>query len=78
MKFGFIAKHRGIWPVERQCEALGVSRSGFFRRARKSVRPIFAIESQIEPWFALRRLTRGVCHPGHIELASDSRCLQLL
>jgi putative transposase len=30
VKFGFIAKHRGVWPVEVQCEALGVSRSGFY------------------------------------------------
>lgn len=30
MKFGFVAKHRGIWPVDVQCEALGVSRSGFY------------------------------------------------
>ena len=29
MKFGFVAKHRGIWPVRWICEALGVSRSGF-------------------------------------------------
>lgn len=29
MKFGFIAKHRGIWPVAWLCEAMGVSRSGF-------------------------------------------------
>ena len=29
MKFAFIAKHRGIWPVAWLCEALGVSRSGF-------------------------------------------------
>ena len=29
MKFGFIAKHRGIWPVSWICGALGVSRSGF-------------------------------------------------
>src|SRR6478736_4355859 len=28
MKFGFIAKHRGIWPVAWLCEAMGVSRSG--------------------------------------------------
>ena len=27
MKFAFIAKHRGIWPVAWLCEALGVSRS---------------------------------------------------
>ena len=29
MKFGFVAKHRGVWPVGWLCEALGVSRSGF-------------------------------------------------
>lgn len=27
MTFGFVAKHRGAWPVN---EALGVSRSGFY------------------------------------------------
>lgn len=30
MKFGFVAKHRGVWPVNLMCEALGVSRSGFY------------------------------------------------
>ena len=29
MKFAFVAKYRGIWPVAWMCEALGVSRSGF-------------------------------------------------
>ncbi|PZN98055.1 MAG: IS3 family transposase [Alphaproteobacteria bacterium] len=29
VRFGFIAKHRGVWPVAWLCEALGVSRSGF-------------------------------------------------
>nr|WP_145736992.1 IS3 family transposase [Nitrospirillum amazonense] len=29
MRFAFIAKHRGIWPVAWMCEALGVSRGGF-------------------------------------------------
>jgi putative transposase len=29
MKFAFVAKHRGIWPVRWMCEALGVSPSGF-------------------------------------------------
>jgi len=28
--FSFVAKHRGIWPVAFLCEALGVSRSGFY------------------------------------------------
>ena len=30
MKFGFIAKHRGIWPAGWMCGALGVSRGGFY------------------------------------------------
>lgn len=30
MMFAFVAKHRGIWPVALICEALGVSRSGFY------------------------------------------------
>ena len=30
VKFGFIAKHRGVWPAEWLCEALGVSRGGFY------------------------------------------------
>jgi len=30
VKFGFVAKHRGAWPVAMLCEALGVSRSGFY------------------------------------------------
>jgi len=30
MKFGFVARHRGAWPVDVMCEALGVSRSGFY------------------------------------------------
>jgi putative transposase len=35
VKFGFVAKHRGIWPVEGQCEALGISRSGFYAWRRR-------------------------------------------
>jgi putative transposase len=40
--FGFVAKHRGAWPVGMMCEALGVSRSGFYAwlsrpRSRRSV-----------------------------------------
>jgi len=30
VKFGFIAKHRGTWPVDWLCGALGVSRGGFY------------------------------------------------
>lgn len=30
MRFGFIAKHRAVWPVRVLCEVLEVSRSGFY------------------------------------------------
>ena len=30
MKFGFIAKHRGIWPVSWMCAVLGITRGGFY------------------------------------------------
>lgn len=42
MKFGFVAKHRGAWPVNLMCEALGVSQGGFYAwltrpRSRRSL-----------------------------------------
>ncbi|WP_123295867.1 IS3 family transposase [Comamonas sp. BIGb0124] len=42
MRFGFMAKHRGAWPVNVMCEALGVSRGGFYAwlsrpRSRRSL-----------------------------------------
>ena len=40
MKFGFIAKHRGIWPVAWLCAALGVSRSGFHAWLGRSSVPL--------------------------------------
>jgi putative transposase len=33
--FSFIAKHRGVWPAAWMCDALGVSRSGFFAWLRR-------------------------------------------
>jgi putative transposase len=35
VKFGFIAKHRGIWPTRWLCEALDASRSGFYEWAER-------------------------------------------
>ena len=36
MRFAFIAKHRGIWPVAWLCEALELSRSGFHARLART------------------------------------------
>ena len=76
MKFGFIAKHRGIWPVEVLCEALGVSRSGFYAwrsrpvslRARTdalilvTVRSSFALSGRT---YGARRVLGDVQDAGH-------------
>lgn len=77
MKFGFIAKHRGIWPVDVQCEALGVSRSGFYawrgrapsRRAVtdaaivQTLRTAFALSDST---YGVRRLWDDVREAGHV------------
>lgn len=64
MKFGFVATHRGIWPVEGLCEALGVSRSGFYawRRRPQSIRARTdaGIVQTLRASFALSDATYGV------------------
>jgi putative transposase len=64
MKFGFMAKHRKVWPVLVQCEALGVSRSGFdaweSRPQSARARTDAAILQTIRASFALSDSTYGV------------------
>lgn len=64
MKFGFVATHRGIWPVDIACEALGISRSGFYawRRRPRSRRACTdaAILATIRASFAMSDSTYGV------------------
>jgi putative transposase len=64
VKFGFIAKHRKVWPVLVQCEALGVSRSGFdaweSRPQSARARTDAAILQTIRASFALSDSTYGV------------------
>ena len=76
MKFGFVAKHRGTWPVDMACEALGVSRSGFYAwltrspsvRARAdvvigaAVRASFLVSDRT---YGARRVWRDVRAAGH-------------
>jgi predicted DNA-binding transcriptional regulator AlpA len=35
VKYRFIAKHRGVWRTNEMCEALGVSRGGFYEWMRR-------------------------------------------
>lgn len=77
MKFGFVAKHRGIWPVEVQCEALGVSRSGFYawcerplsRRARTDAELLQTIRVSFtasDATYGVRRMLPDVRAAGHV------------
>ena len=75
--FGFVARHRGTWPVTVMCEALGVSRSGFYawrrrgqsRRAQTdaqilvTVRASFALSDRT---YGVRRMLGDVRDAGHI------------
>jgi putative transposase len=76
VKFGFVATHRGIWPITVQCGALGVSRSGFYAwrrrapsaRARtdaqilQTIRASFALSDQT---YGARRMLTEVRAAGH-------------
>ena len=77
MKFGFVAKHRGIWPVEVMCEALGVSRSGFYawgtrpvsERARTDAPILMTIRSSFllsDRTYGARRMLDEVRDAGHV------------
>lgn len=35
MRYGFVAKHRGVWPIEVSCGALDISKSGFYGWLRR-------------------------------------------
>ena len=76
MKFGFVATHRGIWPVDMLCEALGISRSGFYAwrtrplsaRAQTDAAILATIRSsflQSDRTYGVRRLLDDVRDAGH-------------
>jgi putative transposase len=67
VKFGFVAKHRGIWPAEWLCGALGVSRGGFYAwltrpRSRRS-RVDEDVSAKVRASFLARDRTYGA-RPG--------------
>lgn len=78
MKFGFIAKHRAIWPIKWLCEALGVSRSGFHawltRSPSRRAREDEALSPKIRASFLDSDRTYGARRVWHDLLADGASC----
>ena len=78
MKFGFVAKHRGAWPVLLMCEALGVSRTGFYAwlSRPRSLRSLSdeVIGAQVHHSFIASDRTYGARRVWHDVLALGHCC----
>jgi putative transposase len=78
MKFGFVAKHRGIWPVSWLCEALGVSRSGFHawlvRAPSDRASSDAALSTRVRASFQASDRTYGARRIWHDLLAAGLSC----
>ena len=78
MKFGFVAKYRGIWPVRWLCEALDVSRSGFHawlsRPPSARARGDKVIGAQVKASFVDSDRTYGARRVWHDVLAEGATC----
>ena len=78
MKFGFIAKHRGVWPVTWLCEALGVSRSGFHawlgRAPSARARSDEMLGARVRASFIASYRTYGARRVWHDVLAEGQPC----
>jgi len=73
MKFGFIAKHRGVWPLAWMCGALKVSRGGFYAwmarpRSRHSQQEEM-LEGKVRASFIASDRTYGARRVSHDMLA---------
>jgi putative transposase len=78
MRFMFIARHRGIWPVAWLCAALDVSRSGFHawlaRTPSKRVRDDEEISAKVRASFIASARTYGARRVWHDVLAEGINC----
>jgi putative transposase len=78
MRFTFIAKHRGIWPVSWLCGALGVSRSGFHawlvRAPSARARSDIEVGRKVRASFTLSDRTYGARRVWHDVLADGVDC----
>jgi putative transposase len=78
MRFGFIAKHRGIWPVRWLCETLDVSRSGFYAWLTRSpsarARSDATLGARVRASFTASDRTYGARRVWHDVLAEGAAC----
>lgn len=78
MRFAFIAKHRGIWPVSWICGALGVSRSGFHawlvRAPSARAQSDVEVGEKVRASFKLSDRTYGARRVWHDVLAEGFSC----
>jgi len=78
MRFGFIARHRRIWPVAWLCEALGVSRSGFHawlrRPPSRRARSDEVLLAKVRASFIASDRTYGARRVWHDVLAEGISC----
>jgi putative transposase len=78
VKFSFIAKHRGIWPADWICGALGVSRGGFYawlkRRPSERSRTDEALSTKVRASFVGSDRTYGARRVWHDLLAEGVDC----
>jgi putative transposase len=78
VKFGFIAKHRGSWPTAWLCEALGVSRGGFYawltRPPSERARRDEALGAKIRGSFLQSDRTYGARRVWHDLLTEGEAC----
>ena len=78
MKCGFIVKHRGRWPTAWLCEALGVSRGGFYawltRPGSPRARRDEVVGAKIQTSFLQSDRTYGARRVWHDLLAEGEAC----
>ena len=78
MKFSFIAKHRGVWPADWICGALGVSRGGFYawlkRPPSERSRTDESLSTRIRSSFIASDRTYGARRVWHDLLAEGVNC----
>jgi putative transposase len=78
VKFTFIAKHRAIWPAGWLCEALGVSRSGFYawlsRPRSARARSDEELGTKVRASFLASDRTYGARRVWHDMIAEEVSC----